>query len=142
MMCVEFVNFFYFLSNKRRNIEIYTVQIDSNNISVYVVNFSFFCQFYAKCPTIELSDHRSGLLYPDCKGRSHPLSIACKRVINSVCIHAFLIYILPVTECGNSTIAFNSYYHYINPFDFHTRLKLKQVTLRKVNQQTSLVKNR
>ena len=51
MTCVEFLNFFYFQINGE-NIEIHTVQRDSNNVSIYSI--FIFSQSYAK-----VSDYRA-----------------------------------------------------------------------------------
>ena len=59
MMCMRFLNFMYFLGIKGENIEIHTVESDSNNISLYLVFifFSMLCKSVglSSCWTIELS---------------------------------------------------------------------------------------
>ena len=60
VMCARFLNFVYFFQIHGPNIEIHTLQIDSNNISIYI-KFSSFFNFMQKCPTrtIELSNYHA-----------------------------------------------------------------------------------
>ena len=59
MMCVGFLNCFYFLTTKGGNFEIHTVHRDSNNIMQHFLIFSM-CRSVglSSCRTIESSDYR------------------------------------------------------------------------------------